>query len=446
MLIEQIQGAGPWQAFLALRPLGSPFLINGTSAPAARYSYAGAGPLTVITTENGATTIDGALTGRDPFEALSGALAGMTGAHGPFPFCSGAAGYFSYDLKGLIEPSRRFAGKDGLGIPDCVVGIYDPVFVYDHAESRGYLCSAAGRKERVAEQRALIEAGSGASMPAPGRASAMRSDMTREGYILAVKRAKEYISSGDIYQINLSQRLSMAWEGDPFGLYLALAGRYQAPCGSFFDHGGFQIISNSPERLLKVSGGAVETRPIKGTRRRGATAEEDRALIGELKASPKEAAEHVMIVDLERSDLGRVCSAGTIEVAGFRTIETYPHLHHMVSTVRGVLKPGVDAPAALRAIFPGGSITGAPKVRAMEIIDELEASARSVYTGAIGWFDSGGAADVAMAIRTAVRVGGSLYLSVGGGIVADSVPEDEYDETLLKARDFLESLGMGAAQ
>jgi anthranilate/para-aminobenzoate synthase component I len=205
------------------------------------------------------------------------------------------------------------------------------------------------------------------------------------------------------------------------------------------DCGAFKIISNSPERLLKVEDGIVETQPIKGTRPRGSTDEEDRRFMEELKNSTKERAEHVMVVDLERNDLGRVSIPGSIEVRDFEKIETYPVLHHMVSTVRGRLKPGMDGPMALRASFPGGSVTGAPKIRAMEIIDELEPNLRGIYTGGVGFIDFNGSMDISMAIRTALYKDGRLHLNVGGGIVADSVPEDEYEETILKARDFLEA-------
>ena len=439
MLIKEITGTGPAEAFIALRGLGMPFLLNGL-----KFSYAGAGPLTVVKTENGVTVVDNMPAEfADPFEALSALLKAYDIPQGPFPFSSGVVAYFSYDLKGLIEPKASAVIKKGLAIPECVAGIYDPVFVFDHEKEKGFLVSATGDGERF--EAYLNRLGAGARLKAAeiGRAAGMRSDFTRDEYISAVARAKEFIAAGDIYQINLSQRLTIDWQGDPFALYLSLVERYPALYCSFLDYGGFQIISNSPENLLRVSGGVAETSPIKGTRSRGKTPEEDRALIEELKASRKEMAEHVMIVDLERNDLGKISVPGSVEVSSFAKIETYPHLHHMVSTVRGRLKKGISAPAALRQIFPGGSITGAPKIRAMEIIDALECHSRSIYTGGIGWFGFDGSADVAMAIRTAVYKDGELNLSVGGGIVADSEPEDEYRETLLKARDFLEVLKLG---
>lgn len=419
--------------------MGNGFLLNG-----AMLSYAGAGPLSIVKTENGITAVDGkASTFHDPFEALSALLKTHGISQGPFPFSSGAVAYFSYDLKGLIEPRANGQKKEGLSIPDCMAGIYDPVFVFDHGQGKGFLVSLIGNGERFEAYIKRLKAGTG---PVPKEVSpglAMRSDFSKDEYVAAVARAKEYIAAGDIYQINLSQRITIDWQGDPFALYLSLVERYPALYCSFLDYGGFQIISNSPENLLRVSDGIAGTSPIKGTRRRGKTAEEDQALIEELRASRKETAEHVMIVDLERNDLGRISVPGSVEVASFAEIETYPHLHHMVSTIRGRLKQGIDAPTALKQIFPGGSITGAPKIRAMEIIDEIESLSRSVYTGGIGWFGFDGSADIAMAIRTAVYKNGMIQLSVGGGIVADSEPEDEYRETLLKARDFLEVLGLG---
>ncbi|MBI5560729.1 MAG: anthranilate synthase component I family protein [Deltaproteobacteria bacterium] len=270
----------------------------------------------------------------------------------------------------------------------------------------------------------------------------IESTLTKEDYIKTVKKALGYIASGDIYQINLSQRLKIGCAQDPFAVFFPLFKKDPAPFGSFMDFGRFQIISNSPERLLRVESGVAEVEPIKGTRPRGKTPEEDKVNLEQLRQSPKERAEHLMIVDLERNDLGRVSVPGTVEVVIFEKIETYPSLHHMVSKVRGRLRPGIDAPAALKACFPGGSVTGAPKIRAIEIIDELEPVRRGIYTGGLGWMDFGGDMDIAMAIRTAVCKDSYLYLNVGGGIVADSDPEEEYAETLIKAEDFLKVLNV----
>jgi para-aminobenzoate synthetase component 1 len=432
MRIVPVQNVTPETAFLALKNLGRPFLFSGSGAAGRRYSYAGGGPLSTMDTDYGA----------DPFETLSKALALSKAEPGPFPFTSGAVAYFSYDLKGLIEPGVAFRKKDGPRIPLCMSAIYDPVFVYDHEEDAGFLVSRSAPDERIAAFMELLEDAPSLTAGAIPKAAGFSSDTSKKEYMASVIRAKEYIASGDIYQINLSHRLSIQWQGDPFALYMKLLETHPAPSSSYLDCGEFQIISNSPERLLKVTDSVAETCPIKGTRRRGNGPIEDNALMEELRASRKERAEHVMIVDLERSDLGKVCLPGSVEVSSFEEIVSYPHLHHMVSTIKGKLKASVDSPLALRALFPGGSITGAPKVRAMQIIDEIENSARAIYTGGIGWFDHGGASEVSIAIRTALYKDGVLSLSVGGGIVADSVPEDEYDETILKAQDFLRALGV----
>ncbi len=446
MLIEAVD-ISPIEAFLRLRSLPFPFIISGTRE---RYSYVSARPFVTVRTEDGSTFIEDEREGRktfgDPFAALSyllksSAYPGVS----PFPFSSGAAGYFSYDLKDFIEPKlqAKTAPGRGLGLPDCLLGLYDPVFVHDNVEGRGHLVSMRPDRARFEGfKRALESRCRRPSEPRP--AFAMTSNFTREGYIAAIERAKEYISSGDIYQINLSQRLGLKWEGDPFALFMKMMEARPAPFSSYFDFGGFQIISNSPERLIKIEGGHIETEPIKGTRPRGVTPEEDDALREGLKMSAKERAEHVMIVDLERNDLGRISVPGTVRVSGFEEVTTYPTLHHMASVVKGRLRPDIDPPEAAKAIFPGGSVTGAPKIRAMEIIDELEPDRRGVYTGGIGWMDLNGDIDMAMAIRTAVYKDNTIYLHVGGGIVADSIPADEYEETLLKARDFLDILKLGA--
>ncbi|MBI2400514.1 MAG: aminodeoxychorismate synthase component I [Deltaproteobacteria bacterium] len=431
MRIEPIQGITPEAAFLALKKLGRPFLFSGSAGTGRRYSYAGAGPLSTLGMDKS-----------DPFEALSRALAESKAEKGPFPFTSGAVAYFSYDLKGLIEPGLSFRKKDGPHIPLFIAGFYDPVFVYDHHERKGYLASRSATPERIAAFKELLEDAPAFETPVIPKAKSFSSDTSKEEYIASVMKAKEYIASGDIYQINLSHKLSIQWEGNPFALYMKLLETHPAPLSSYLDFGSFQIISNSPECLLRVEDALAETCPIKGTRKRGHDSKEDNAFIEELRASRKERAEHVMIVDLERSDLGKVCLPGSVEVSSFEEVVTYPHLHHMVSTVRGRLTPSIDSPMVLRALFPGGSITGAPKVRAMQIIDEIENSARSIYTGGIGWFDHSGGSEISVAIRTAVYKDGRLSLRVGGGIVADSVPEDEYDETILKAQDFLRALGV----
>lgn len=432
----------PIEAFLRLRTLKDPFIISTWEN--GRVVAVGAGPFAaVIADEKGRTISQNvSIEVENPFEALSLALK-RHHHKGDCPFGLGAVGYFSYDLKDIVEPRLKGKAKaGGLGLPLMRAGLYDPVFVYNEKEKKGRLVSVLGDRARLSRFAEILSEPAKTASPQPGPARGIASNMTEGEYLRLIKKAKGYIEAGDIYQINLSQRLTIDWQGDPFSLFAKLFEGHQAPFASFLDCGDFQIISNSPERLVRIKNGFAETSPIKGTRPRGMDTRSDSRLIEELKDSVKERAEHVMIVDLERNDLGRICEPGTVEVSAFETIETFPHLHHMTSTVKGRLKAGVDCPAALKALFPGGSVTGAPKFRAMEIIDELEPTPREVYTGGIGWMGFNGDMDVSMAIRTAVYKDGSLYLNVGGGIVADSVPRDEFEETLLKASDFLGALGL----
>ena len=436
-ILEEVDKS-PVDAFLLLRNLDYPFILSGGDvARQGRFTFIGADPFTVLKTGSA-----------DPFKEASKILSEYRNPEpGPFPFNGGGVGYFSYGLKNIIE--EKFyghiekKGEPASSVPLCLVGFYDIVFVYDHLKGKGYLVrqdipDAKDGKKRFEKMKKLL-AGPGKPkiFPEGPAGLAFQSNLTKEGYIRIVEKALDYITAGDIYQINLSQRLKIPWQNDPFSLYLALLEKSPGRFASFMDCEAFQIISNSPERFLKVAGNMVTTEPIKGTRPRGKTPQEDLSLMEELKKSPKEKAEHLMIVDLERNDLGKVCLPGTVTVTDFERIETYQSIHHMVSTIRGRLAQGIDAGAALRACFPGGSITGAPKIRAMEIIDELETAPRGIYTGCMGWMDFGGDMDMSMAIRTAIHKDKTLWLNVGGGIVADSKPEEEYAETILKAKDFL---------
>jgi para-aminobenzoate synthetase component 1 len=267
----------------------------------------------------------------------------------------------------------------------------------------------------------------------------LQSNFRHDDYVSAVRRAKEYIAAGDIYQVNLSQRLSAPLATTPLDLYRRLQASNPSPFAAYFETPDGAVVSCSPERFLQVRGREVETRPIKGTRPRGATPEEDARLAAELQASEKDQAENVMIVDLERNDIGRVCEFGSVHVPDLFALESYATVHHLVSTVRGTLRPDCTALDCLRACFPGGSITGAPKVRSMEIIEEIEPTRRGVYTGVIGYLCFSGDMDVNIVIRTAIVKSGTAYFQVGGAIVADSDPEAEYQETLDKGR------AMGAA-
>ncbi|VAV85661.1 Para-aminobenzoate synthase, aminase component [hydrothermal vent metagenome] len=456
----------PIEAFLRLRDMERPFILSGgPSQLQRRYSYVGAGPYQMVETKaDGTTFIGGAATGhKDPFIALEEILKGIEkdACASPFPFSGGAVGYFAYGLKDLIaeKNSSPELHKDNRekkdetkpsGQPLAMVGLYDPVYAYDHEKEEGFVLWSGNDETKDTFKKIIKKLSQPDAPVSPGLSACSgkgrpfyESNITRAEYLSTLDKALGYISKGDIYQINISQRLQLTTKEDPFAIYLALlesgAGRF----ASFMDCGDFQIISNTPERLLKVEGRRIETEPIKGTRPRGRTPKADQRRIEELRQSEKEQAEHLMIVDLERNDIGRISKPGTVRVSNFQRIESYPTLHQMVSTVEGMLKDEIDPLMALRSCFPGGSITGAPKIRAMEVIEELENYERGLYTGGLGWIDHYGDMDIAMAIRTAIYCEGVLSLSVGGGIVADSIPVEEYQETLLKAEDFLNILSAG---
>ena len=368
---------------------------------------------------------------------------------GAVPFGSGAVGYLAYDLGYGLEHLRRTA-TDNLGLPELCFGFHDFILAYDHVSQKWWLASEAlqlsdrpSLADRREEVMALAAKASEvlASPPAVSAPTSFRSNFARADYLAAIARAKHYIREGDIYQVNLSQRFRAPAPLPAWPLYQRLRRTNPAPFAAYLHGPDFQILSSSPERFLRVEDGRVETRPIKGTRPRGETPEADRRLAEELLASEKDRAELNMIVDLERNDLGRVCAYGSVEVTRHAALESYARVHHLVSTVAGRLQPGKDAVDLIRATFPGGSITGAPKLRAMQIIDELEPTARGVYTGAIGWLGFNGDLDLNIAIRTMIVKAGEVFFQAGGGIVADSDPELEYQETLDKAKALFEALG-----
>jgi para-aminobenzoate synthetase component I len=362
----------------------------------------------------------------NPFDFLEEHLA-LHHLAGVADFPIGAAiGYFGYDLKNFVEELPS-AAIDDLGLPDCWFGFYDHLLVFDHAAHRVFEVG------RAIPTRDRSRAKMNVRGAFPDRA-AIRSNFTRDSYRAAVLRAKQYIAAGDVYQVNLAQRFECDVNASQTRLYLGLRQSNPAPYGAYLDIGEAQILSTSPECFLNVRDRRVVTRPIKGTRARGADVAEDARMRAELLASPKDNAELVMITDLERNDLGRVCEFGSVRVSELVRVETYPTVHHLVSTVEGLLRRDVSHIGCVRACFPGGSVTGAPKIRAMEIIDELEPHARGVYTGAIGFLGYNAVTRLNIAIRTVVNQNGRLTFHSGGGIVADSEPDAEYDETLAKAR------------
>jgi anthranilate synthase component 1 len=370
-------------------------------------------------------------------------------------FAGGLVGYFGYDTVRYIE--RRLADTrkpDALGCPDIMLMLSDRLAVVDNLSGKLYLVVYADPREEgayAAAQRQLEVLLSALRHPVavppevPMPAAQAQSEFTEDGFKAAVERAKRYIFDGDIMQVVLSQRLSHPYPASPLSLYRALRALNPSPYMFFFDMGGFHVVGASPEILVRLESGAVTVRPIAGTRPRGATREQDLALEEELLADPKERAEHVMLMDLGRNDLGRVAEIGSVRVTDNMTIERYSHVMHIVSNVEGRLREGLDAMAVLRATFPAGTVSGAPKVRAMEIIDEFEPSKRGIYAGAVGYLGFNGDMDLAIAIRTAVIKDGRLYVQAGAGIVADSVPASEWTETQNKARAILRAAEMAQA-
>jgi anthranilate synthase component 1 len=367
------------------------------------------------------------------------------------PMASGLFGYMGYDM---VRQMERLPDKnpDVLDIPDAIFLRPTAVAVFDSLDDSAMLITPvwpqAGvgaeqaydlAQERLADLVADFERSVSYRREASGPATAAhhaepRANMTREAFMSLVERAKEYIRAGDAFQVVPSQRFAVPFQLPPLALYRALRRLNPSPFLFFLDFGAFAIVGSSPEVLVRLRDGIVTIRPIAGTRPRGKDAAEDKALAEELLADPKERAEHLMLLDLARNDVGRVAEIGTVEVTEQFVIEHYSHVMHIASNVEGRLAPGHDAIDTLVAGFPAGTVSGAPKIRAMEIIDELESERRGIYAGAVGYFAANGAMDTCIALRTALVKDGTMYVQAGGGIVADSVPETEYEETRSKAR------------
>lgn len=442
-----------------------------------RYSFLSANPIALIRAKGAHNEYVDLLSGTvtpisDPIAEARALLAGHArqALEGLPPFQGGVAGFVSYDWGHMLEHVPR-PRHDDLALPDLAWGVYDWVIAWDHQQSRAWIISTGlGGQDAAARGADVLARLHGHGGPAFAAVQAMaipcrggdaptfavdepawhalgvRSSFTRDGYLAAVGRVREYIYAGDIYQANLSQRFTATLEADAWTLYRHLRERNPAPFAAFLDFPDVAIVSASPERFLQVDpGGHVETRPIKGTRPRGAGPTEDAALAHALEASAKDRAEHVMIVDLMRNDLSRVCRAGTVSVPEMFTLERYATVQHLVSTVVGDLAPGEDAGTLLKAAFPGGSITGAPKIRVMEVIAGLEPSERGIYCGSIGYWSVTGAMDSSIAIRTGAVKDGRVHFGAGGGVVADSAPDQEYRETLDKARGIIDALAAARA-
>ncbi len=454
---------GAAAAFEAIKDRPFSFFLDSGMDPGnlGRFSFIGSDPFLVLKSKGKRISVGES--GReawrpgDPFDVLRSLLAKYSLDHSetPVPFNGGVVGYFSYDLCHLIErlPSRAI---DDLQLPETCLGFYDIVAAFDNLQGRGYIISTGfpetedtrriGRaKERLAEFRSLIEtAESGRRHEAILVEAAdhlkLCSNFARDEYIRAVQKAREYIIAGDVFQVNLSQRFETELKVPPYELYKRLRHVNPAPFACYFSTDDVIVAGSSPERFLHLSGDVVETRPIKGTRPRTSDPGESEAMAMELLSSAKDRAENVMIVDLERNDLGRVCVYGSVKVKELAALERFPTVFHLTSTVTGRLRPGMDRIDLVRATFPGGSITGAPKVRSMEIIDELEPTRRSVYTGSVGYLGYDGRMDLNIVIRTFLIKGKRAYFQVGGGIVYDSKPDGEYQETLDKARGLIAAL------
>ncbi|MCE8024515.1 MULTISPECIES: anthranilate synthase component I [Halomonadaceae] len=372
-------------------------------------------------------------------------------------FDGGLVGYFGYDTIRYIEPRLRGVEKpDPLGVPDILLMVCDELVVFDNLSGRLTLwthadpaaadafATAVARLEGL--ERRLRSAGVQAASPGTGRSAVeeghFTSGFTEAGFKAAVEKIKEYVLAGDVMQCVPSQRMSIPYRASPLDLYRALRSLNPSPYMFFFNLDDHHVVGSSPEILTRLEEGEVTVRPIAGTRVRGKTEEEDRALEAELLADPKEIAEHLMLIDLGRNDVGRISETGSVQVTDQMAVERYSHVMHIVSNVTGRLKPGLSAMDVLRATFPAGTLSGAPKIRAMEIIDELEPVKRGIYSGAVGYLSWHGNMDTAIAIRTAVIKDGELHVQAGAGVVADSVPELEWQETLNKGRAIFRAVAM----
>jgi para-aminobenzoate synthetase component 1 len=465
-LVEEIDiELTPLQAFRPFSEKWFSFFLDSGMDPEklGRYSFIGSEPFLVISSFGSEISIiqgteEKHIAG-NPFDVLEQYLGiyKLDFSSSPVPFIGGAVGYLSYDLCHFIEKLPRTA-VDDLHLPECYFGFYDLVLAFDNLENKAYIISTGFPELRENErleraQKRLDEMKNTlAEIPSsepeihvnkaqsPAKPVALKGGFTHQEYVDAVEKCRQYIIAGDIFEVNLSQRFETELNVDPFELYQRLRRINPAPFASYLGFDEVTVVSSSPERFIRLQGDWVETRPIKGTLPRGKTPEEDKAQAKKLLSSIKDRAENIMIVDLERNDLGRVCRYGTVKVTELAILEEFPTVFHLTSTVEGRLRDGKNRNDLLKATFPGGSITGAPKVRSMEIIDELEPTRRSVYTGSIGYLSFNGNIDLNIVIRTFLIKGNKAYFQAGGAIVYDSDPESEYQETLDKVRALIDAL------
>jgi anthranilate synthase component 1 len=453
----------PVSAYLRLRGEGPSFLLESAEQGQrfGRWSFLGVQPRSVIRLEDGVLTVGGEQREfEDPYAAVAEELERYKVAPLPDlpPFSGGAVGMFGYDLVRWFEPSVGDANPDDVGLPDLALMVSDVLLAFDHLKHEVTVLANvfadggdldARYEEAVA---AIADVRERLAAPIPRAAAGTRempelkSNIGSEGYAAAVEKAKEYIRAGDIYQVVPSQRWSGEAPVEAFSLYRGLRTVNPSPYMYFLDFEDFEIAGASPESLVKVTGRRAEQRPIAGTRPRAETVEEDLERAKGLLADEKERAEHVMLVDLARNDLGRVCEYGTVSVDELMAIESYSHVMHIVSSVRGTLREGVTAMDALRASLPAGTLSGAPKIRAMQIIDELETTGRGAYGGAIGYLSYTGDLDTCIYIRSAVIKDGRIHLQAGGGIVADSEAQYEVKETEAKAGAVMAAIELACRQ
>jgi len=455
--------AGPWQLYEALgSPVPRVLLESARSGvPAGRYSILAEDPFLIFRYKGGLASLSGPRIGSrtlrtdDPLTLLQKLLRTYRSetSDGLPPFASGAIGYLSYECKDWLLPRCQTRLRSQLELPEAYFLFFDRSIVWDHQKNQMLFCQAdlpdvPGPRPSLEnwerECRAALsirKARSSVSMPAEEPCVMdINCSMRQDEYEEAVRRIQSEIRSGEIFQANLAHRFEFALPQGAREAYRRLREVNPSPFFGLLEAEDFEIVSGSPERLLRLEGRALETRPIAGTRRRGKDRRQDEDLSTELLLSEKERAEHVMLVDLERNDLGRVCAYGSVHVDEFLTLEDYSHVKHIVSNVRGTLQEGSDAIDALRAFFPGGTITGAPKIRCMQIIDEVETVPRGPYTGSLGYLSFAGGMDFNILIRSLVVKDGRATLHVGAGIVADSDPEKEYHETLYKAEAVLQAV------
>ena len=429
----------PVSAFLKLRELDPVFLLESVAGGerVGRSSFIGIGRRHEVTLERDSLTVDGSSRGvdGDPLAALERWLTDLRLSTPDLRRApAGLVGYVGYEAASWFErlPS---AGSPPLPLPTAAFVVPRALLAFDHVRST-LTCHPLAPDEDPALQREIEDAlrANAASPPGPGTSGEPAASLSRQEFVGAVERAQEHIRAGDAYQIVLSVRFSGESEADPFAVYRALRLLNPSPYLYYVRAGGAEVVGSSPEALARLQGRRALLRPIAGTRPRGTTAEEDGALAAELTGDAKENAEHTMLVDLARNDLGRVAAPGTVEVTALKEVERYSHVMHLVSTVEGVLSPEIGQFDLFRAAFPAGTVTGAPKIRAMEILSELEGSARGPYAGAVGYFGVDGNMDQAIAIRTIVFHDGRYAFQAGAGVVADSVPEREHAEVLSKGR------------